>query len=83
VAAITLWRTVFVAPRVQLDPALLLHELRHVHHFQASAAFPARYVWESLRRGYSRNRYETDADEFALARLDRSPDRHRPPTQDV
>lgn len=82
VAAITLWRTVFVAPRVPLDPALLLHELRHVHHFQASAAFPAHYIWESLRRGYHGNRYETDADQYADARLaPRSP--HRPPTQDV
>ena len=82
VAAITLWRTVFVAPRIPLEPALLLHELRHVHHFEASAAFPARYIWESLRHGYRGNRYEADADAYALARLGarRTP---RPPTQDV
>ena len=69
VAAITLWRTIFVAPGVELDPALLLHELGHVHQFGASATFPARYVWESLRRGYSANRFEAEADAFAATQL--------------
>ncbi len=32
-AAITLWKTVFVAPATVLDAELLLHELRHVHQF--------------------------------------------------
>ena len=69
VAAITLWRTVFLADDARLDPGLLLHELRHVHHFLASRAFPFRYLWASVRRGYSRNPYEADANAFALARL--------------
>ena len=69
VAAITLWRTIFVAPGVSLEPELLLHELGHVRQFGASAAFPLRYLWESLRRGYAANRYEADADAFATARL--------------
>ena len=74
VAAITLWRTVFLAPETALSAPLLLHELRHVQHFAASVLFPVRYVWESLRRGYAHNRYERDADAFASARLDgRSP----------
>jgi hypothetical protein len=68
-AAITLWRTVFLAPGVALDPELLLHELRHVDHFEASAAFPMRYLWESIRRGYHANRYEADARDFAARRL--------------
>ncbi|HJR42284.1 MAG TPA: hypothetical protein VJ812_09310 [Gemmatimonadaceae bacterium] len=69
VAAITLWRTVFVANRVSLDAALLLHELRHVHQFQTSATFPLQYLWESVRHGYHRNRFEADARDFAASRL--------------
>ena len=69
VAAITLWRTVFLAPGVAWDAALLLHEFRHVHHFATSRASPLRYLWESLRRGYASNPYEADADEFARRRL--------------
>jgi hypothetical protein len=68
-AAITLWHTVFLAHGVPLDPELLLHELRHVYQFQASAAFPMRYLWESIRRGYHANRYEADARDYAAARL--------------
>ena len=81
VAAITLWRTIFLADDARLDPGLLLHELRHVHHFLASRAFPLRYLWESVRRGYSRNPYEADANAFALARL--RADRPESLTQDV
>lgn len=69
VAAITLWRTVFVAPGVALDAELLLHELRHVHQFEASTTFPVRYLWESVRRGYHANRYEADARTYAAAQL--------------
>lgn len=81
VAAITLWRTVFLADEARLDPGLLLHELRHVHHFLASRTFPLRYLWESVRRGYSRNPFEADANAFALARL--RADRPESLTQDV
>jgi hypothetical protein len=69
VAAITLWRVVFLAPKVPLDPELLLHELRHAYQFQASAAFPLLYLWESVRRGYVDNRYEADARSYAARRL--------------
>jgi hypothetical protein len=69
VAAITLWRTVFLAPRAPWDAALLLHELRHVHHFSAARTFPLRYAWESVRRGYAGNRYEADANAYARRRL--------------
>ena len=44
------------ARRRRSTPELLLHELRHVHQFQADRAFPLRYVWRSLRHGYLRNR---------------------------
>lgn len=68
-AAITLWRTVFVAPAVALEARLLLHELRHVQQFQASPLFPLRYLWASLRHGYHANPYEIDARSWAEARL--------------
>ncbi|HEY7894184.1 MAG TPA: hypothetical protein VIC24_04740 [Gemmatimonadaceae bacterium] len=69
VSAITLWDTVFAAPDARLDAELLLHELRHVHQFHSSSAFPILYLWESLRRGYQDNRYETQAREFAAHRV--------------
>ena len=69
VAAITLWRTVFLSREVAWNAELLLHELRHVHQFQADRAFPLRYVWESLRRGYHRNPFEADARAYAKERL--------------
>ena len=80
-AAITLWRTVYLAPRTPLHPELLLHELRHVHQFRASMAFPVRYLWESVRRGYHRNRYEADAQQYAAHRVRARPS--HPPSQDV
>ena len=73
VAAITLWRTVWLARAVPLTADLLLHEVRHVQQFQASSAFPVRYLWDSLRRGYHRNRYEADARAYARARLAAGP----------
>lgn len=69
VAGITLWRTIFLAPDTTLDPALLLHELRHVQQFHGSPAFPLLYLWESVTRGYHRNRFEADARQYAEARL--------------
>ena len=85
VAAITLWRTVFLAPGVPWDAALLLHELRHVHHFATSRAFPLRYVWESLRRGYANNPFEADANDYARRRLraDGPADAPHHPAQDL
>lgn len=74
VAAITLWRTIFLAPGVPLHAELLLHELRHVHQFEATAAFPLRYVWESVRRGYNANRYEADARAYAARRVRQAAD---------
>ena len=68
-AAITLWRTVFLAPSVILGAELLLHEFRHVQQFEASVTFPLRYLWESARRGYFANRFEVDAREYAAQRL--------------
>ena len=76
VAAITLWRTVFLGPHARLDVELLLHELRHVHQFQASAAFPVLYLWESLFRGYRRNRFEADARAYASRRVRGAPGLH-------
>ena len=72
VAGITLWRTIWLARGVRWDAELLLHEIRHVHQFQTSAAFPFRYIWESLRRGYRANRFEVDARHYAAVRLARA-----------
>ena len=68
-AAITLWRTVFVAPATPLSAELLLHELRHVHQFLERKTFPLSYLWQSLRYGYSRNAYEIDARRYSALRL--------------
>ncbi len=68
-AAITLWRTIFVAPGTLLSPELLLHELRHVHQFLEQRTFPFSYLWQSIRYGYSRNAYEADARRYAAHRL--------------
>lgn len=68
-AAITLWRTVFLAPAVGLSEELLLHEFRHVQQFESSVTFPLRYLWESARRGYFANRFEVDARHYAEHRL--------------
>ena len=70
VLGITLWNTVFLAPGVAWDPELLLHEQRHVEQFAGSAVFPLLYMWESMMRGYSRNRFEADADAWAAKRFD-------------
>ena len=69
VAGITLWRTVFLAPGIVPTPGLLLHELGHVRQFGRSRWFALRYLWESVRRGYSANRYEREAQAFADERL--------------
>ena len=76
VAGITLWHTIWLAEHAVLDAELLLHELRHVHQFQEDRAFPFKYLWQSLRRGYVRNPYELDADSYAARRMaDASPTR--------
>jgi hypothetical protein len=69
VAAITLWHTIWLAPDARVSGELLLHELRHVDQFDSSIVFPILYVWESLRRGYDRNRFELDARAYAAARV--------------
>jgi hypothetical protein len=68
-SAITLWRTIFIAPNIALDPELLLHELRHVHQFLEHRAFPVSYLWQSIRYGYTRNAYEVDARRYSASRL--------------
>jgi hypothetical protein len=73
VSGITLGRTIWLAPGVPFAPELLLHELRHVHQFASDRAFPLRYVWGSLRHGYTRNPYERDARDFAASRVGGAP----------
>lgn len=72
VDGITLGRTVHLADHVGHPPGLLLHELAHVRQFARDRGFPLCYAWESLRRGYARNRYEVEADAFAQDALARA-----------
>jgi hypothetical protein len=81
VDAITLRRTIFVGPRTTLDPALLLHELRHVEQFFQSRTFPLQYLWEFFRHGYHANRFEREARNYAASRLAAA--RSTPSHQDV
>jgi hypothetical protein len=69
VAGITIGRTVWLGMHAAPSAELLLHELRHVHQFATVRAFPLRYVWESLRRGYHLNRFEVDARRYAADRV--------------
>jgi len=69
VAAITLRRTIFLAPTAPLTAELLLHELCHVHQFLEHWAFPVSYLWQSIRYGYTRNAYEVDARRYSASRL--------------
>lgn len=55
----------YLAEHAGVAPALLLHELAHVRQFARVRGFPVRYCWESIRRGYRRNRFEVEADAFA------------------
>jgi hypothetical protein len=74
VAGITFGRTVWLGRGTPASTELLLHELRHVHQFASVRAFPLRYVWESLRRGYHQNRYEVEARQFVAAHAHRPGD---------
>lgn len=71
VAGIALGRTIWLDKRIRPSAELLLHELRHVHQFQAVRAFSLRYLLETLRRGYHHNRFEVDARRFAVERTRR------------
>lgn len=81
VAGITMGRTVWLGRNAPLSAELLLHELRHVHQFESVRAFPLRYVWETMRRGYHHNRFETDARRFAAERMRPQPE--VPSSEDV
>jgi hypothetical protein len=69
VSAITLWKTIWIAPHLTPSDELLLHEFRHVVQFEESRLFPILYLWESVRRGYVANRFEVDARNYAAARV--------------
>jgi hypothetical protein len=48
------------------DPEFVLHEYYHVvHQWNTGALTHARYLWESIRKGYWNNRFELEARKFA------------------
>jgi hypothetical protein len=65
VAGITFGGTVFLSAAHPPSVRLLLHELGHVRQYRRDKTFAIRYLWESVCRGYSRNRFEVEADQFA------------------
>lgn len=62
-AAVTLRRTIVVAPGVRLSGRLLAHELAHVRQWERDPLFPIRYTMATLRHGYRNNPYEVEARE--------------------
>lgn len=60
-SAVTLGDTILVAPGVEIDEALLVHELVHVQQWRGDWLFAVKYVAEWARRGYMGNRYEVEA----------------------
>ena len=60
-SAVTLGGTILVHPEVEIDEALLVHELVHVEQWRADPLFAVKYVAEWMRRGYRNNRYEVEA----------------------
>lgn len=65
---ITVGRRVWLGPSAVASAELLLHDLAHIHQFEALSVFPVCYR-ESLRVGYGRNRFEIDARGFAAQRI--------------
>jgi hypothetical protein len=54
------------------DPALMMHEYFHVvNQWEPRLLTSSRYVLESLKRGYWRNRYEVEARKFTADNLPR------------
>ena len=45
------------------DKRWVLHELKHIHQFQQHGflSFILLYIWESIRHGYTNNKYEKEA----------------------
>lgn len=61
-AAVTLGRTILVAPGAHLSGRLLRHELAHVRQWERDPrAFPFRYIVSHIRHGYDGNPYEAEA----------------------
>ena len=73
VAATTRTGTIYLAGsrrRFVADPDLVLHEYFHVlRQWNTGTLTTWRYVVESLRRGYRRNRFEVEARAFTRARV--------------
>lgn len=62
VTAVTIERTIVFAPKAQVTPDLVRHELAHVRQWEANKlTFFARYVRQHLRHGYEDNPYEVEA----------------------
>ena len=61
-AAVTLGRTILVAPGTLVTPRLVRHELMHVTQWERHpVTFPIRYIGAHIRHGYRDNPYEREA----------------------
>jgi hypothetical protein len=61
-AAVTLGRTILVAPEVEATARLLRHELAHVRQWERRPyAFPFCYIAAHIRHGYGSNPFEAEA----------------------
>lgn len=61
-AAVTLGRTILVAPGVAVSERLVRHELAHVRQWERQPfTFPIRYVAGHIRHGYRDNPFEREA----------------------
>jgi hypothetical protein len=76
--AVTLGRTIVLAPGVRLSARLLRHELAHVRQWRESRVFPVRYVLAHVRHGYAGNPYEIEA---RAAEASAAPPSTRPATR--
>ena len=61
-AAVTLGRTILLAPGVEPTERLLRHELAHVRQWERGPyVFPFRYIAAHIRHGYGNNPFEAEA----------------------
>jgi hypothetical protein len=62
VAGVTIWPgIIFLEQQYKNDEALLVHELTHIAQMRRNPLWPFFYLYQSLRYGYLKNKYEIEA----------------------